>query len=60
MFDDEGNYVVLPDPDTLPEPGYEGLTWEGIVDRIHWEHQEKIADWMEFINWMENQSGRGF
>jgi hypothetical protein len=56
MYDNEGYYVVLPDPDTLPEPYFAGLTWEQIsaeLDRLeqeaahHWYMIEQDRQWYE-------------
>ena len=50
MYDDEGNYVILPDPDTLPEPYFEGMRGEDIIaecDRL----QSEADEW----NWQQNQ-----
>jgi hypothetical protein len=53
MYDDEGYYVVLPDPDTLPEPYFDGLAWEqieGELDRLEqeaWENRQQQYMWFE-------------
>ena len=45
MYDDDGNYVVLPDPAVLPDPYFEGLTWEQICGEL--DHLEREA-WAEY------------
>jgi hypothetical protein len=44
MYDDEGYYVVLPDPETLPEPGYEGMSADQIMQDIR-DYEEEAAWW---------------
>lgn len=47
MYDDEGNYVVLPDPETVPEYGFEGLSWEQIVLEIDAEYRFRTEQWFD-------------
>ena len=64
MYDDEGYYVVLPDPDTLPEPYFEGMRGEDIIaecDRLEheareWERQQEQM-WLQEQQWYEENSG---
>lgn len=48
MYDDEGYYVILPDPDVLPEPGYEDLCWVDILNQIYHEslYMQEYQDWV--------------
>lgn len=60
MFDDEGNYTVLPDPDTLPEPHFEGLAWEQIKGELDRLEQEAWTDQLyayEYEQWLHENSG---
>jgi hypothetical protein len=46
MYDDDGYYVILPDPDTLPEPQYEGWCWDEIVEDLnYWDAYYREAEY---------------
>jgi len=57
MYDDDGNYVVLPNPDAVAEPYFDGLRGEDVIDELDrlqaeaWELQ-----WME-EQWHQDNSG---
>lgn len=50
MYDDDGNYVVLPDPDTLPEPYFAGMRGEDVIAELDRLQQEAWE-----YRWMEEQ-----
>jgi hypothetical protein len=63
MYDDEGYYVVLPDPDTLPEPHFAGLTWEqikGELERLEYEQWEQEMYYREQDQMWHEENGWGF
>ncbi len=53
MFDDDGYYVCLPDPETLPEPYFANMTWEQIkgellrLEQQAWEEQAMNEMWYQ-------------
>lgn len=46
MYDDEGYYVMLPDPETLPAAGYENMS----IDQRNAELDQRAEEYTRYWN----------